>query len=104
MKGIYSPADQPAIFKNSLSPQGNRSLSPSEVHANFAGQLKQAIDGVNKAQVESDSKTQALARGEIDDLHDVMIASQKASITMQTTVEVQSKVIEAYKEIMRMQV
>ncbi|WP_332308704.1 flagellar hook-basal body complex protein FliE [Halobacillus mangrovi] len=45
-----------------------------------------------------------MARGEVDDLHNVMIASQKASITMQTTVEVQNKVIEAYKEMMRMQV
>lgn len=84
--------------------QWKQKVSPGEAHASFANQLKNAIDGVNQAQVESDQKTKALARGEIDDLHDVMITSQKAGITMKTTVEMQSKVVEAYKEIMRMQV
>ena len=59
---------------------------------------------MNKSQVESNEMTKALARGEVDDLHNVMITAQKASITMQTTVQMQNKVVEAYKEIMRMQV
>nr|WP_241657168.1 flagellar hook-basal body complex protein FliE [Halobacillus salinus] len=79
-------------------------VTPGEAHATFANQLKSAIDGVNKSQVQSNQMTQALARGEVDDLHNVMITAQKASITMQTTVEIQNKVVEAYKEIMRMQV
>ncbi|MFB4475749.1 flagellar hook-basal body complex protein FliE, partial [Oceanobacillus caeni] len=48
--------------------------------------------------------TEALASGNIDDLHDVMITAQKASITLETTVQIQKKVIDAYNEIMRMQV
>ncbi len=55
-------------------------------------------------QITSDKKTNALANGEIDDLHDVMITSQKASVALQTGVQVQNKVITAYNEIMRMQV
>ncbi|SIS37659.1 flagellar hook-basal body complex protein FliE [Salimicrobium flavidum] len=78
--------------------------SPNEVHTKFADSLKNAIDGVNKAQVESNEMTKALARGEVDDLHNVMISSQKASVMMTTATEVQSKVVEAYKEVMRMQV
>ncbi len=79
-------------------------ITPHEAQQNFANTLKNALEKVNEAQVISDQKTEALAKGEIDNLHDVMIASQKASILLQTTVEVQSKVIEAYKEIMRMQI
>ena len=45
-----------------------------------------------------------LVNGEIDQLHDVMIAAQKASLSMSLAVEVQSKVIDAYNEIMRMQI
>jgi len=45
-----------------------------------------------------------MALGENVELHDVMIASQKASITLQATMEVRNKVVEAYQEIMRMQV
>lgn len=75
-----------------------------KTEANFGDVLKQAIDHVNDAQVLSDKKTDALAAGKIDDLHDVMITAQKASITLETTVQIQRKVIDAYNEIMRMQV
>lgn len=70
----------------------------------FGETLKQAIDHVNNAQLESDKMTQALATGKNVELHDVMIASQKSSITLLTAVEVRNKAIEAYQEMMRMQV
>ena len=75
-----------------------------ESKQNFANVLKGAVDNLNHIQLESDKKTQALANGNIDDLHDVMITAQKASITLETTVQIQKKVIDAYNEIMRMQV
>lgn len=45
-----------------------------------------------------------LASGEIDNIHEVMIASQKAEIALQFGIEVKNKIMDAYKEIMRMQV
>ncbi|MBM7552754.1 flagellar hook-basal body complex protein FliE [Thalassobacillus pellis] len=84
--------------------QNNNNVTPGEAHEQFASSLKNAIDKVNQAQVASDQKTEALARGEITDLHDVMVTAKKASITMQLSVEMQNKAIEAYREIMRMQV
>ncbi|MFC4023155.1 flagellar hook-basal body complex protein FliE [Oceanobacillus longus] len=80
------------------------SVTPGEAQASFADSLKGAIGNLNTIQMESDSKTEGLANGNIDDLHDVMITAQKASITLETTVQVQKKVIDAYNEIMRMQV
>ncbi|SHF51468.1 flagellar hook-basal body complex protein FliE [Ornithinibacillus halophilus] len=89
----------------SLQPQLEaKKTTPGEAQANFANILKNSIEQVNKAQVESDKKTEALALGEINDLHDVMITAQKASITLETTVQIQKKVVDAYNEIMRMQV
>lgn len=82
----------------------DKHISPGNAQANFADSLKSAIDNVNKSQVTSNQKTEALARGDIDNLHDVMISAQKASITLETSVQVQKKVIDAYNEIMRMQV
>ncbi|WP_067729373.1 flagellar hook-basal body complex protein FliE [Oceanobacillus damuensis] len=79
-------------------------VTPAEAQSSFADSLKGAIENLNNIQMESDSKTEALANGQIDDLHDVMITAQKASITLETTVQVQKKVIDAYNEIMRMQV
>ncbi|GAA5415100.1 flagellar hook-basal body complex protein FliE [Paraliobacillus ryukyuensis] len=79
-------------------------ITPGEAQNKFASSLKGAIDQLNASQVASDVKTQALVNGEIDDLHDVMITAQKASITLNTAIEVQKKAVDAYKEMMRMQV
>jgi len=79
-------------------------ITPEETQGDFANALKEAIANVNEAQLISDQKTTKLAHGEINDLHDVMISAQKASITLETTVQVQKKVIDAYNEIMRMQI
>ncbi|ASN05730.1 flagellar hook-basal body complex protein FliE [Virgibacillus necropolis] len=91
---------------NSILPVNtyDKPISPGKAHANFADNLKSAIENVNKTQVISNQKTEAFARGEIENLHDVMIASQKSSVTLEASVQVQRKVIDAYNEIMRMQV
>lgn len=71
---------------------------------NFGNYLKNAIQEVNQLQIESDKATTMLAEGKKIDLHEVMIAGQKASISMQAALEIRNKAVEAYQEIMRMQV
>ncbi|MBM7692269.1 flagellar hook-basal body complex protein FliE [Peribacillus deserti] len=78
--------------------------TPYEAQKNFASVLKESIEKVNETQSISDEYTSKLVRGENVDLHQVMIASQKASITLQTAMEIRNKVIETYQEMMRMQV
>jgi len=78
--------------------------TPYEAQHNFANSLKEAIAKVNDQQITSDNFTQKLITGGDVELHEVMIASQKASITLNATIEVRNKVIEAYQEIMRMSV
>ncbi|WP_338048236.1 flagellar hook-basal body complex protein FliE [Pontibacillus yanchengensis] len=78
--------------------------SPAEVQSAFADSLKNAINNVNKASVTSNQMTEKLAKGDVDNLHEVMVTAQKSSVTLQTAVQVQGKVIDAYKEISRMQV
>ncbi|MFD2638269.1 flagellar hook-basal body complex protein FliE [Piscibacillus salipiscarius] len=82
----------------------SKQVTPSETQSRFATALKDAINEVNNLQTVSDQKTNALVSGDINDLHEVMIASQKASVAMQTATQIQSKAIDAYKEIMRMQI
>lgn len=85
-------------------PSATSAISPGKAQEDFSNMLKDAIEQVNDTQVASGIKTEALAKGQIDDLHDVMITAQKASITLETSVQIQRKVIDAYNEIMRMQV
>ncbi|PLR77632.1 flagellar hook-basal body complex protein FliE [Bacillus sp. V3-13] len=89
-----------------LKPQeaANRTYTPSEAQQKFSAILKESIEKVNEAQQKSDLLTEKLAKGENVDLHQVMIEAQKASISLQLTMEIRNKAVEAYQEIMRMQV
>lgn len=80
------------------------SVTSAEAQQTFANTLKDAIAGVNSQQIQSDTMTEKLINGGDVDLHEVMIASQKASITLNATMEVRNKAVEAYQEIMRMSV
>ncbi|MBP3952041.1 flagellar hook-basal body complex protein FliE [Bacillus suaedae] len=93
----------PFAIQNQVAIQKPK-YTPAQAQESFKTALSQAIKDVNQMQQQSGQKTELLAKGEIDNLHDVMITGQKASITLQATVEVRNKVIEAYQEIMRMQV
>lgn len=72
--------------------------------ASFADTLKSAIGQVNEAQKTSDKAMQNLATGRADNVADVMIAAEKADIALRVMVQVRNKVIDAYNEIMKMQV
>jgi flagellar hook-basal body complex protein FliE len=67
--------------------------------------LKDAIRGISDAQTTAQSKAQAYQLG--DDkvsLEEVMISMQRASLAMQGMVQVRNRLVEAYREVMNMQV
>lgn len=71
----------------------------------FANVLKRSLDGVAQSQQQSESLQKAFVMG--DDkvsLSDTMIAMQKAGINFQTTIQVRNKFVQAYNDIMNMQV
>ena len=71
----------------------------------FSNVLKSSLDSVAQAQAKSEAMQKAFVLG--DDkvsLSDTMIAMQKASINFQTTVQVRNKFVQAYNDIMNMQV
>lgn len=70
----------------------------------FADFLNNALSEVNKLQLESESLNEAFAMGKIDNLHQVTIAAEKADIALQFTMQIRNKILDAYQEIMRMQV
>jgi flagellar hook-basal body complex protein FliE len=70
----------------------------------FGDTVKKAISDVNELQTEADQIANKLACGDAVEVHQAMIAMQKASMALQFTIQVRNKIIEAYQEIMRMQV
>ncbi|MCP3761988.1 flagellar hook-basal body complex protein FliE [Domibacillus sp. A3M-37] len=80
-----------------------QTATPYESQQKFADFLKDSLNGVMKAEAGSNSLTTKMINGENVDIHQVMAAAQKSGITMQLTLEVRNKAVEAYQEIMRMQ-
>jgi flagellar hook-basal body complex protein FliE len=72
--------------------------------ASFADTVRSAVDEVNKVQSEADTATQQLATGDVQDIHQVLLALDHASNSFSLTMQVRNKVVEAYQEVMRMQV
>ncbi len=70
----------------------------------FADTLNDAIGSVNQLQKASDKGMQDLATGRTDNIADVMIATEKADIALKLMVQVRNKIIDAYQEVMKMQV
>lgn len=67
----------------------------------FKTMLDDAIDAVNETQSQTEKDLSALAAGKTDDLHTIMINSAKADLALQMLVQVRNKAIDAYNEIMR---
>jgi flagellar hook-basal body complex protein FliE len=101
-----------AIGENStitgIRPDFNQNLTSGSERArdnetNFISYLNDALQEVDNLQKEAAESAQKLALGEEEYLHNTMIAYEKANLALQLTIEVRNKVIEAYQEIMRMQ-
>ncbi len=80
------------------------SFQDSTAGGSFQKMLTDAESTLNGLQADADSSINKLAAGQPVELHEAMLATEKASIAFQFAVQVRNKVIEAYQEVMRMQV
>ena len=78
--------------------------SDSSSVSSFGDTLNDAIDKVNAMQKDADVKMQKIASGESNNISEVMVAAEKADIALKLMMSVRNKVIDAYQEIMKMQV
>ncbi|UUO23104.1 flagellar hook-basal body complex protein FliE [Colwellia sp. M166] len=77
----------------------------SKTGSDFGSLLKDAVNNVNEIQQEAGQKKKAFEMGDRSvTLADTMIASSKAGIVFDATVQVRNKFVEAYKDIMSMPV
>ena len=73
--------------------------------ADFAGLLRAAVDQVNSAQQEASRLQEQFDLNAPNvNLHEVMLSLQKASLSFQTMVQVRNQLVNAYQEVMNMQV
>src|SRR3954465_7503026 len=69
--------------------------------ASFADTLGQMVDTTEQSQADANGAVVNMLDGSVD-VHDAMIALQRAELNMQLTIQVRNKLVNAYHEIMRM--
>jgi len=72
--------------------------------ASFSDMLKDSIKKVGELEKQANGEVEKLAKMETQDIHNTMIAIEKADLSFQLMMQVRNKIINAYEEIMRMQV
>jgi flagellar hook-basal body complex protein FliE len=70
---------------------------------NFGDLLKQALQEVNDAQSTSEQEARNLMSGNSTDMHTAILAVQKADVSFQMMMAVRSKLVDAYRTVMQMQ-
>lgn len=100
--GINTNPLQSVAAANAFKPI-NESKGATEIAGSFGQMLEKALNNVEQQERAVNALNDKFASGQNVDVHTLMIASEKAQLGLQLTVQVRNKVIEAYQEIMRTQ-
>lgn len=91
---------------STLSPLLKGSIPNTEntdsLEKTFASYLMDELTKVSDLEKESTALTEDFAAGRTDNIHQVLIAAEKADIALQFTMQIRNKIMDAYKEIMNM--
>jgi flagellar hook-basal body complex protein FliE len=76
---------------------------PESGEGDFLSTLNGFMADVNNLQKQAGESINQLASGDVSNIHDVMVAVEKAAVSFELMMEIRNKVIEAYQEVMRTQ-
>ncbi len=94
---------QPGKISLDIAGEGARRPGASAPGSSFSETLDKALGNVQQSQDTASDYVQRYARGENVELHQVMAASEEASISLQMLVEIRNKFTDAYKTVISMQ-
>ncbi|MBM7623526.1 flagellar hook-basal body complex protein FliE [Sporohalobacter salinus] len=90
--------------KKLLQPQNLNKNNKLKKDKSFQEVFSNALNKVNNLQKKQDIMSEKLATGEVENVHQVMMSATKAKLSLDLTLQIRNKIVESYKEIMRMQV
>lgn len=97
-----TPLEMTPVHMSARSHLGETTVE--EPVKSFGEYLVDSLKKVNELELESEELNAALAAGRIEDISQVVVASQKAELALQLTLQLRNRATAAYQEIMRMQV
>jgi flagellar hook-basal body complex protein FliE len=115
LNSIVQSGDVEKLFSGNASTAASELLkdsqagavSPNGLHenaTNFSDILKQSVDKVNLYQIQADTAIKELVAGRNKNIHETMLTIERADTSLKLMMQVRNKVLDAYREIMRMQV
>jgi len=94
-----------SLLRQDTLVQGTRAAGmQAEEQTSFRDIMMKALKEVSGLEKQADSITEDFIAGRTDSIHSVLIAAEKASISLELIVEIRNRVLDAYNEIMRMQI
>ena len=93
------PSVSPASVNQGITPAAQSAPGKS-----FVRTLTEAVSQVNKMQLDSAESGKNLSQGTAQSIHKVVLEAEEASLSMQLVVSLRNKAMDAYQEVMRMQV
>jgi flagellar hook-basal body complex protein FliE len=91
-------------ISNIINPISSQNLKSKDDLAQFGSIFGEFISSVNQDQLKSSQITKDFISGENVEIHEVMIAGEKAKTSLELLVEIRNKTIDMYKELTRMPV
>ena len=97
-------SDQVSIRQPNLNESDSSGSTAAVKGSGFFDALEKSMSEVNADQLQADVAIKDLVAGRTKNIHETMLQIQKAELSLKTMMQVRNKIIEAYKEIIRMQV
>jgi flagellar hook-basal body complex protein FliE len=104
MSDITLESNLKAVLGPGFQSKPGEEAAKTEDGKTFSQTLAESLGKVNDIQQEADSAIEGLVSGKSQNIHETMIAVGKADIAFRMTMQVRNKIVEAYQEVLRMQV
>ena len=86
-----------------IGPDTAQKQKQDQNSVSFGNMLERSLEEVNRLQITADEAIEDLEAGKQKNIHETMIAMEKADVAFQLLMQVRNKIISAYETIMRMQ-
>ena len=100
--GAGGPASEARVARE-MQTQGMQQPGPEGAHS-FSELMRQSFDQVNEYQHQADTAVNELVAGRSKNIHETMLTIERADTSLKLITQIRNKVLDAYREIMRMQV